>query len=89
VKVVLRRLRLIDVFNSWNQSLVPNLPTEVEYQNLSITILAWELRLDAIVVFPYGRYFAQCVIGRHHGVPASTRNDPDSYSRALQLGWDG
>ncbi|WP_434619689.1 hypothetical protein [Arthrobacter sp. A5] len=52
-------------------------------------IPAWESGLDTIIVIPYDGYFAQRVTRRRLAVSRSTRIDPDSYSRALQLDWDG
>lgn len=78
-----------DAFNAWDQSLATKVPTDAERRNLPSLIPAWESGLDTIIVLPYEGYFAQRVTRRHLAVSASTRNDPDSYSRALQRGWDG
>lgn len=77
-----------DAFNAWDQSLEPKAWTDEERQNLPSLIPAWESGLDTIIVLPYAGHFAQRVTRRHLAVSASTRNDPDSYSRALRLGWD-
>lgn len=78
-----------DAFNTWDQSLAPKFPTDAERQNLPSLIPAWESGLDTIIVLPYAGYFARRITRRHLAVSASTRNDPESYSRALQVGWDG
>lgn len=78
-----------EAFNAWYQSLTPKFRTDEERQNLPSLIPAWESGLDTIIVLPYDGHFAQRVTRRHVAVSSSSRNDPDSYSRALQLGWDG
>jgi hypothetical protein len=78
-----------DAFNTWDQSLAPKIPTDAERQNLTSLIPAWESGLDTIIVLPYTGYFAKRVTRRHLAVSAATRNDPESYSRALHVGWDG
>ena len=57
-----------------------------EPQSLPALIAAWEGGLDTVIVLPYAGYFARRVTQRHLAVSAATRNDPDSYSRALGTG---
>lgn len=78
-----------DAFNTWDQSLAPKILTDVERQNLSSLIPAWESGMDTIIVLPYAGYFAQRISRRHLAVSASTRNDPESYRQALQTAWAG
>lgn len=78
-----------EAFNTWDGSLTPKIPTDAERQNLLSLIPAWESGMDTVIVLPYAGYFAQRFSRRHLAVSAPTRNDPESYSRALQVGWDG
>jgi hypothetical protein len=77
-----------DAFNTWEQSMAQKVPTDPERKNLSSLIPAWKSGLDTIIVLPYAGYFAKRVTRGHLAVSAATRNDPESHSRALQVGWD-
>lgn len=73
-----------DAFNNWDTALSPRIPSDAERQNLPDLVPAWESGLDTVIVLPYAGYFAQRMTPRHLAVSAPTRNDPDTYSRALK-----
>lgn len=75
-----------DAFNSWDRDLSPGIPTAAERQSLADLVPAWEGGLDTVIVLPYIGYFAQRITRRHLAVSAATRNDPETYSRALRAG---
>ena len=64
--------------------LSPRIPSDAERQNLPDLVPAWESGLDTVIVLPYAGYFAQRMTRHHLAVSAATRNDPDTYSRALK-----
>ncbi|MGY4542620.1 hypothetical protein ACVWY0_002544 [Arthrobacter sp. UYNi723] len=64
--------------------LSPRIPSDAECQNLPDLVPAWESGLDTVIVLPYAGYFAQRMTPRYLAVSAATRNDLDTYSRALK-----
>lgn len=73
-----------EAFNAWSARLAPIPPPDIERHSLADLIPAWESGLDTILVLPYAGYFAKRFTSRHLAVSAETRNDPDSYGRALR-----
>jgi hypothetical protein len=73
-----------EAFNNWHRDLSPTIPNDAERRSLSDLIPAWENDVDTVIVLPYAGYFAKRFIRRHIAVSAATRNDPTTYSRALQ-----
>lgn len=71
-------------FNAWHNSLIPEFPQTAERESLQALIPAWKSGLQEIIVLPYSGYFAQRISRRRLVVSAVTRNDPESYSRALR-----
>ncbi|WP_219816503.1 hypothetical protein [Arthrobacter sp. Y81] len=54
-----------------------------EPQSLPALVAAWKNGLDTVVVLPYAGFFARRITNRHLAVSAETRNDPASYTQAL------
>jgi hypothetical protein len=59
-----------------------------EPRSLPALIAAWEGGMDSVIVLPYAGFFARRITNRHLAVSAVTRNDPASYTRALET-WVG
>lgn len=55
-----------------------------EPRSLPALIAAWEGGMDSVIVLPYAGFFARRITNRHLAVSAVTRNDPASYTRALE-----
>ncbi len=72
-------------FNSWDQHLGARIPTDAERWSLLDLIPAWESGLDTVIVLPYAGYFARRISRRHLAVSAATRDEPESYGRALRV----
>lgn len=71
-------------FSRWDSSLLPDFPSPAERRNLPDLIPAWESGMDTVIVLPYAGYYAQRISRRHLVVSAVTRNEPESYRRALR-----
>lgn len=85
-----------DAYSTWQQQCSPHAyapPRRIaaelpEPRSLPALIAAWEGGLDSVIVVPYAGFFARRITRRHLAVSATTRNDPGSYTRALQT-WIG
>lgn len=73
-----------DAFKAWEKLLVPYFANFPERQSFSDLIDAWRIGLDTVIVVPYRGYFARRISARHLVVSAATRNNPDSYRKALK-----
>jgi hypothetical protein len=57
---------------------------EPERVCLPALIPAWQSGLTTVITLPYAGYFAERILKTHLVVSNQTREDPDSYSRALR-----